>query len=62
MLSGELGFQEFLEEDRLPVLVVLGRSFHHRGMTHEKSLDCLKRGVGTSRRQSCDERRDRVVT
>jgi len=34
------------------VLVALGGSFHHRGTTHEKSLDCLKRGVGTARRQS----------
>ena len=32
-------------------------SFHHRG-----SLDYLKRGGGTARRQSCDERRVRVVT
>ena len=32
------------------------------GRTHEKSLDCLKRGVGTARRQSFDDRSDRVVT
>ena len=50
MLSEELGFQEFLKIDRdTPVLVVLGRSFHRRGTTHEKSLDCLKRGGGTAR-------------
>ena len=52
MLSEELGLQDFL--------VALSRSFHHRGTTHEKSLDCLKRGVGTARRQSFDDRSDRV--
>ena len=61
MLSEELGLQEFLE-DRLTVLVALGRSFHHHGMTHEKSLDCLVRGVGTARQQSFDDRSDQVVT
>ena len=49
MLSEELGLQEFLEDTNAPVLVALGRSFHHHGTTHEKSLDCLKRGVGTAR-------------
>ena len=63
MLSEELGFQQFLEDRRdAPVLVALGSSFHHRGTTHEESLDCLQRGGGAARRQSCDERRDRVVT
>ena len=42
--------KSFLKIDRdVPVLVALGRSFHHGGATHEKSLDCLKRGVGTAR-------------
>ena len=45
-----------------PVLVALGRSFHPRGTTHEKSFDCLKLGVGTARSQSFDDLRDRVVT
>ena len=52
MLSEELGLQEFLEDTNAPVLVALGRSFHHHGTTHEKSLDCLEHGVGTTRRQS----------
>ena len=60
MFSEDMGLQEFLEDRH--VLVVLGRSFHHGGTTHENSLDCLKHGVGTARRQSCDERSDRVVT
>ena len=43
-------FKSFLKIGKdAPVLVLLGRSFHHRGMTHEKSLDCLKRGVSTAR-------------
>ena len=46
MLSEELGLQQFLEDRQ--VLVALCRSFHHRGTTHEKSLDCLKRGVGAA--------------
>ena len=64
MLSEELGLQEtFLKTDGdAPILVALGRSFHHRGTTNEKSLDCLKHGVGTARRQSFDDRSDRVVT
>jgi len=37
MLSEELVFKSFLKMDRdTPVLVVLGRSFHHCGTTHEK--------------------------
>jgi len=65
MLSEELGLQGFLEDRQGqidPVLVALGRSLNHCGTTHEKSLDCLKRGVGTARRQSCDDWSDRVVT
>jgi len=64
MLSEQLGLQEFLEDRQVLVLVLvaLGRSFHHCGTTHEKSLDCLERGVGTARRQSFDDWSDRVVT
>jgi len=62
MLSEKWGFQELKIDRDAPVLVAHGRSFHHRGTTHEKSLDCLKRGVGTARRQSSDDRSDRVVT
>ena len=43
--------------DRDAAVLVVGRSSHHRGTTHEKSLDCLKCGVGTARRPegpSCD--------
>ena len=58
MLSEEQGLQEFLKT----VLVALSKSFHHCGTTHEKSLDCLKRGVDTARPQSSDDRSDRVVT
>ena len=60
MLSEELGFQEFLEDRQ--GRPCSGRSFHHRETTREKSLDYLKRGVGTARRQSCDKWMDRVVT
>jgi len=35
MLSEELGLQQFLEGRRVPVLVALGRSSHHRGTTQE---------------------------
>ena len=56
-------FKSFLNIDRdAPVLVVLGRSFPHRGTTHEKSLDCLEHGVGNATRQSFDEWSNRVVT
>ena len=47
MLSEELGFQEFLEDRQGSGSA--RRSFHHRGTTHEKSLDCLKRGGGAAR-------------
>ena len=40
--SEELGLKQFLEDRQdATVLVALGRSFHFRGTTHEKSLDFL---------------------
>ena len=44
-------FKSFLKIDRQTdrVVVVVGKSFHHRGTTHEKSLDCLECGVGSAR-------------
>lgn len=38
-----------------PVPAAFCRLFHHCGMTHEISVDCLEHGVATASQQSFDD-------